>query len=71
VVIYDSSASANRPKSTTQDAWSEMGKFMVGLPSTALLPSEELLVVYYAGLQTDRTDIRWARIRINGTLPLT
>jgi hypothetical protein len=45
------------------DAWSEMGKFSVGLPATTLLPDGDLLVVYYAGADTDRTNIEWARIR--------
>jgi predicted neuraminidase len=45
------------------DAWSEMGKFSVGLPATAALPDGDFLVVYYAGLSTDRTNVEWARLR--------
>ncbi len=45
------------------DAWSEMGKFSVGLPATAALPNGDLLVVYYAGPQADVTSIEWARLR--------
>ena len=45
------------------DAWTEMGKFSVGLPATAALPDGDVLVVYYAGRETDRTDIEWARLR--------
>ena len=44
------------------DAWSEMGKFSVGLPATAALPDGSFLVVYYAGPSTDCTSIKWARI---------
>lgn len=46
------------------DAWSEMGKFSVGLPATAALPNGDLLVVYYAGPATDRTDVRWVRVTV-------
>ena len=46
------------------DAWSEMGKFSVGLPATAALPDGDVLVVYYAGPSTDSTSVEWARMRI-------
>jgi hypothetical protein len=39
------------------DAWSEMGRFTVGLPATAALPNGDLLVVHYAGAETDRTNV--------------
>lgn len=42
------------------DAWSEMGKFSVGLPATAALPNGDFLVVYYAGPSTDCTQVEWA-----------
>ena len=45
------------------DAWSEMAMFSVGLPATAALPSGDVLVVYYAGPETDRTNVEWARVR--------
>ena len=48
-------------KGSMQDAWSEMGKFSVGLPATALIDGGDVLVAYYAGAETDRTDIRWVR----------
>ena len=51
-------------KQTMQDAWAEMGKFSIGLPCTALLPDGDVLVAYYAGPETDCTDIHWARVRI-------
>ena len=50
-------------KGKMQDAWAEMGKFSVGLPATALLPDGDVLVVYYAGPETDQTDIQWVRVR--------
>ena len=47
-----------------QDAWTEMGAFSVGLPATARLAEGDVLVVYYAGPETDLTDVRWARVQI-------
>jgi hypothetical protein len=44
------------------DAWAEMGKFSVGLPATASLPNGDLLVVYYAGEDTDHTSVEWVRV---------
>lgn len=46
-----------------QEAWTEMEQFSVGLPATALLPDGDILVVFYAGLEPDLTDIRWLRVR--------
>lgn len=46
------------------DTWSEMGKFSVGLPATAALPDGDVLVVYYAGPQTDATNVEWLRLRL-------
>jgi len=63
IVIFEGTlASQTWNKQTMQDAWAEMGRFSVGLPTTAVLPDQDILVVYYAGPQTDLTDIRWARI---------
>ncbi|MBI2442034.1 MAG: exo-alpha-sialidase [Lentisphaerae bacterium] len=45
-----------------RDAWTEMGKFSVGLPASALLPTGDVLVVYYAGSESDHTGIHWVRI---------
>ena len=45
-----------------QDAWAEMGKYSVGLPATVQLENGDILVVYYAGPETDQTDIQWVRI---------
>jgi hypothetical protein len=62
--IYESKlATQTRTKAAMADAWSEMGKFSVGLPATAVLPGGDVLVVYYAGPETDRTDVEWARLR--------
>ncbi len=64
VAIYETAmTSQTRNKSSMQDAWAEMGAFSVGLPATAPLPDGDVLVVYYAGPQTDCTDVRWARLR--------
>lgn len=54
-------------KSSMQDAWSEMAKFSLGLPDTALLPNNEVLCIFYAGEHSDATDIRYVRV----TLPST
>lgn len=62
--LYETAlASQTRRKQSMQDSWAEMGAFSVGLPATACLPDGGVLVVYYAGPQTDRTDIRWARVQ--------
>jgi hypothetical protein len=58
-----STAGQTRNKSTMKDAWSEMAKFSTGLPSTALLPNGDFLVVFYTGPEPDKTDIRWIRVR--------
>ncbi len=44
---------------TMQDAWAEMGAFSSGLPATCRTPDGGLLLVYYAGPHTNRTDIHW------------
>lgn len=51
-------------KEKMADAWAEMGKFSIGLPTTALLQNGDVLVVYYVGSETDQTDILWVRIRV-------
>jgi BNR repeat protein len=58
------------PAGTTQtvakagmpDAWAEMGKFSIGLPTTARLADGQFLVTYYAGPRTDQTDVHWIRV---------
>ncbi len=50
-------------KRSMQDSWAEMGAFSVGLPATAVLADGDLLVVYYAGPHTDRTNVEWIRVR--------
>ena len=47
-------------KSEMADAWSEMAKYSVGLPATAGLSDGRFLVVYYAGEETDSTNVDWA-----------
>ncbi len=49
-------------KHSMNDAWSEMGKFSVGLPAAALCGNGDLLVVFYAGPDTDTTAIKWLRV---------
>ncbi len=58
-------ASQTQQKSTMQDAWAEMGAFSLGLPATTPLPHGGVLVVYYAGPETDVTDVRWARLGVD------
>ncbi|MFA6241851.1 MAG: sialidase family protein [Candidatus Hydrogenedentales bacterium] len=63
VVLYDAGlASQTWNKSTLQDAWAEMAKFSVGLPTTAAIATGGALVVYYAGTATDETSIHWALV---------
>lgn len=64
IILYQTSPSTQtRKKTSMQDAWAEMGAFSVGLPATALLENGDVLVVYYAGPETDQTDIQWVRIK--------
>jgi hypothetical protein len=63
LLLYCFDGSQTWRKGSMQDTWAEMGAFSVGLPSTALLPDGDILVVYYAGPHTDHTDIEWVRIR--------
>lgn len=64
-ILYESElASQTRQKDSMQDAWAEMNKFSLGLPTTALLPDGDVLVVFYAGPHTEQTNIRWLRLRI-------
>jgi hypothetical protein len=51
-------------KGSMQDAWAEMAEFSLGLPAAARLQNGDILVAYYAGTDTDKTDIQWARIRV-------
>jgi hypothetical protein len=63
VVYRRESVSQTEQKGKMQDAWAEMGKFSIGLPTTASLPDGDVLIVYYAGPKTDITDIEWVRLR--------
>ena len=49
-------------KASMQDAWAEMGNFSLGLPDTALLSDDHILVVYYGGEKADHTGIYWVRV---------
>lgn len=63
VIFRPPTVNQTRNKKTMSDAWSEMEKFSTGLPATARLPNGDFVVVFYTGPATDKTDIRWARIR--------
>jgi hypothetical protein len=64
LAIYQSvDRSQNVDKRDMNDAWSEMSKFSIGLPATATLPNGDVLVVFYAGDDADRTSIRWAQVQ--------
>jgi hypothetical protein len=56
-------ASQSGKKRSMQDTWSEMEKFSLGLPATALLANGDLLVVFYVGPEPDLTDILWLRLK--------
>ena len=51
-------------KRRMQDGWAEIAQFSVGLPATGAVSNGDILAVYYAGGETDRTDIRWERISV-------
>ena len=57
-------AHQNREKRSMQDAWSEMAAFSFGLPTTAVAPNGDTVVVYYSGPATDQTDVKWARVKV-------
>lgn len=50
-------------KSSMPDAWAEMARFSLGLPTTARLNDNEFLVVYYAGPEPDVTSVHWVRVQ--------
>jgi len=49
-------------KGSMQEAWSEMAAFSVGLPTSAVLPAGQALIVYYAGPKADHTGLYWVRV---------
>ena len=62
VASAEDSKTQNVSKGDMNDAWSEMSAYSIGLPATWRLSGTEILLVWYAGTHTDRTDIHWARI---------
>jgi hypothetical protein len=50
-------------KDNMNDAWSEMGKFSIGLPDAVPLPNGDALIVFYSGDHFDTTSVHWARIK--------
>jgi hypothetical protein len=51
-------------KRNTQDMWTELKTYSLGLPDSKTLPDGDLLVTYYTGPQADHTDIEWARLSL-------
>ena len=62
LTIHGDRASETVEKDSMQDAWTEMGRFSIGLPATAALADDRILVVYYSGPNTDLTHIEWALV---------
>ncbi len=60
--IYRLSMSQNKEKGTLQKAWTEMEQYSLGLPATAKLLNDEMLVTFYAGAKADHTSVRWAKL---------
>jgi hypothetical protein len=63
VVYRQETVSQTVRKHSMQDAWSEMGKFSIGLPATARTAGGDIVTVFYAGPATDQTDVKYCRIR--------
>jgi hypothetical protein len=63
IVLQEAVQSQEQDKANLQDAWAEMERFSLGLPSAAALPGGGALVVYYAGPETDLTAVHWTVIR--------
>ncbi|OHB55212.1 MAG: hypothetical protein A2Y12_09305 [Planctomycetes bacterium GWF2_42_9] len=64
ITLYDPSIECQTlVKKQMNDVWIELEKYSVGLPAPAILPDGKMLIVYYAGVDKDRTDIRWVLVR--------
>ena len=66
VVVYASEAGAepgSGRRRAQADYWTDMGRWQFGHPRGAVLPSGEVLVVFYGGTG-DMRSARWARLRI-------
>jgi hypothetical protein len=64
-LLVTQSATAPAGHSDMREAWAEMSRFSLGLPATALTRSGEIVVVYYAGPETDSTGIHWLKIGLS------
>jgi hypothetical protein len=65
IILYRTEiATQTWKKKKMQDAWAEMSRYSIGLPATAKLNENEIIVVFYAGKHTDETDIKWVRIKV-------
>ena len=63
LIIYENDiANQNHKKEGMDQAWAEMIAFSVGLPAATKLNNGDMLVVYYAGAHTDRTNIEWVHL---------
>ncbi len=66
LMVYDSTqgteAGAGKPRDQA-DLWRDMEAWRFGHPRAALLPSDEVFVVYYAGDDEEKS-ARWARVSL-------
>jgi hypothetical protein len=51
-------------KGSMNDAWDEMSRFSVGLPTATRAANGDVIVTYYTGPNCDETSIHWGRIRV-------
>ena len=65
VTLYDVTiASQTIAKESMQGVWDELEKYSVGLPAPAILADGSVVVIYYAGEEADRTDVRWSLVEV-------
>jgi len=64
IIFNADSGSQTEVKNNMQDTWREMGKFSIGLPASTLLPGGDVLIVYYAGPETDVTGVHWSHVSL-------
>lgn len=51
-------------KGTMADAWTEMSKFLLGLPTLDKLPGNRLLLTFYHGNDSDHTNVHWMKLEV-------
>jgi len=65
ILLHDSKiTSQTLAKRSMQGVWDELSEYSVGLPAPAILADGNVLVIYYSGAETDRTDIRWSLVKV-------